>query len=263
LETIRNAAKNQFALIRYGVEKSKAENLKLQKDNTEKKYQLGFILFIVSIGIMVIAIWYRKRKTRQELDKQSAVNETRQKASKKVHDTLANDAYRIMKQIQRDELLNKEWLLYNVDDLYVRARDISYDIIQAPNDDFYLKISELLRSFGTEDTKVLIVGNKKELWEKVDPAHQFELKYILQELMVNMRKHSKAKNVVIKFEFSEDRFLIAYHDDGIGLAKDAIQKNGLTNTGNRIKTMGGDIIFDSGSGKGLQINLSLPAIKPD
>jgi len=40
LQTARNAAKNQFALIRYESEKNKADNLKLQKDNTDKKYQL-------------------------------------------------------------------------------------------------------------------------------------------------------------------------------------------------------------------------------
>src|SRR5690606_12068453 len=36
----RSAAKNQFALIRYEVEKNKAENLRLQHENSQKAYQV-------------------------------------------------------------------------------------------------------------------------------------------------------------------------------------------------------------------------------
>ncbi|QHS56531.1 ATP-binding protein [Mucilaginibacter sp. 14171R-50] len=265
LQTARNAAKNQFALIRYKVEKSKADNLKLQKDITDKKYQLirqnirfyGALSAFIFITIFAL-LWYGKRKRQQEQDKQLAVTETREKASKKVHDTLANDAYLIMKRLQNDVVLDKNWLLYHVKDLYIRARDISYDIIQRPEKDFYLKISALLKSFSTDDTRVSVVGNNKDLWDRVDPVHQFELKYIIQELMVNMQKHSEAHNVILKFEVQDNRCLLTYFDDGIGLNKDFSQKNGLTNTGNRINAIGGVLTFDTGIEKGLQISLSFP-----
>ncbi|HEX8609361.1 MAG TPA: tetratricopeptide repeat protein, partial [Pedobacter sp.] len=96
---VRRAAKNQFALIRYGLEKNKAENLKLQKANSEKKYQLGFVILLSALAGAFMFFWYRKRKWQQEIDKQNAVNETKQKASKKVHDMLANNIYLIMKRV--------------------------------------------------------------------------------------------------------------------------------------------------------------------
>ena len=267
LQTSRNTAKNRFAYIRYQVERKEAENLKLQKENAEKQYQLsqrnlllliGFLGFLVISGVAVL--WYRKRKRLQEEKQLQAVKETQRKASKKVHDTLANDIYRIMKKVQHDPEIDKAWLLDNIDDVYKRSRDISYDIVQNSDDRFHEKIAELLKSFATETTKVVLVGNDEELWKKVDTAHTFELKYVLQELLVNMQKHSGASNVVIKFEAKGSYIQITYFDNGIGLPPGTIHKNGLRNTGNRMNGIGGQITFDSGAGEGLTIQILLPTV---
>src|SRR5690606_4084000 len=44
LQTARNAAKNQFAIIRYETEKHKADNLQLLQENTVKKHQMLTII---------------------------------------------------------------------------------------------------------------------------------------------------------------------------------------------------------------------------
>jgi tetratricopeptide (TPR) repeat protein len=265
LQTARNAAKNQFALIRYNVEKSNADNLRLQKDNTEKKYQLirqsvrfyGTVLVFLLL-VVAATLWYKKRKRLQEQKMQDAVEETQLKASKKVHDTLANDIYRIMKRIEHDPALGEDWLLDDIDDVYQRARDLSYEILKDNEAHFHEKIAELLISFASEKTKVVIVGNSEELWQKVNTALKVELKYILQELMVNMQKHSQARNVVVKFDDSSDSCLISYFDDGIGFQADMLPKNGLKNTGNRINAIHGTINFGANTGHGVQIQLSFP-----
>jgi signal transduction histidine kinase len=265
LQTARNAAKNQFALIRYDAEKSKADNLRLQKDNSEKKYQLirqsirfytMLAAFLALTGIALLR--YRKWRQRKEQEKQEAIRETQRKASKKVHDTLANDVYRIMKEVQHSPAPDKDKLVYEINDVYLRARDISYEIAADKEEPFHERLSALLTAFGTETIRVSLVGNRPELWGKIDTARQFEHRYILQELMVNMQKHSGAANVVIKFEEQDGRCRISYADDGIGLPANTPHKNGLTNTGNRIKAMQGDLIFDSNPGKGLHIQLSFP-----
>jgi signal transduction histidine kinase len=258
IAAVRKAAKNQFALIRYEVEKNKAENLKLQKANTEKKYQLVFVLVLAVISAAVGFFWYRRRKWLQDLDKQNAVDETRQKASKRVHDTLANNIYLIMKRVQHDAELDRVSLVDDIDEVYQRARDISYEITQRPDENFHESISGLLSSFATDDLKVILVGNSKELWEKVEHVYIVELKYVLQELMINMKKHSGASNVVIKFQKLSDHYLISYFDNGTGIPTGTPQKNGLKNTGNRIKEIGGEITFDSQMVKGLQIQISFP-----
>jgi signal transduction histidine kinase len=258
IATVRRAAKNQFALIRYGVEKNKAENLTLQKANTERTYQLGLVLLLMVFGATFLYFWYRKRKRQQELDKQNAVDETRKKASKQVHDTLANDIYQIMKKVQHARELDRELLVDDIDEVYQRARDISYEITQRPDENFHETISGLLRSFATDDIKVILVGNSKELWQKTNDLQKLELKYVLQELMVNMRKHSGATDVIIKFQDLADYCMISYFDNGCGIPEGTLQKNGLKNTGNRIKGIGGEITFDPDTGKGLQIQITFP-----
>ena len=76
-----------------------------------------------------------------------------------------------------------------------------------------------------------------------------------------MQKHSKASNVMFKFELTNERCTITYTDDGIGMPAGVFPKNGSTNTENRIKSIGGSINFDTNVGKGLIINLSLPTDK--
>ncbi|ETZ20928.1 ATP-binding protein [Pedobacter sp. V48] len=264
LQTARNAAKNQFALIRYHTEKSKADNLKLQKENSEKRYELiqERIRFYGMLGLFLLILflavrWYKIRKKRTEQEKQEAILENQRKASKKVHDTLANDLYRIMKTVQYGSEQDPDWLMDNLDDVYQRARDLSYDIVD-DNENFELKLSVLIKSFATDTTRVILVGNSHELWLKVPAAVKTEIKYIIQELMVNMRKHSQATDVVIRFEKQSNRCLISYIDDGVGMQKSTVFNNGLVNTGNRIKAIDGELTFVTNTGKGLEINITFP-----
>jgi signal transduction histidine kinase len=265
LVSARGAARNQFALIRYEVERNKTENLRLQKENAEKKYQLvvrnalliaGFVLLIMVIGSGFM--WYRKWKKRKEQEKQEAILDTRRKASKDVHDSLSNDIYLLMKRIKHDEALDRSWLLKHTEFVYKRSRNISYEMLADTDEFFPARIGELLKSFGTEDTKVSLVGNDQILWQKVGAEAKLELKLILQELMVNMQKHSQAANVVVKFEIKGNTCLISYMDDGIGITAGTVHQNGLTNTGTRINTIHGRITFGSNEGRGLRIEISLP-----
>ncbi|SDS16309.1 Tetratricopeptide repeat-containing protein [Mucilaginibacter mallensis] len=265
IQSERNAAKNQFALIRYNSEKNKSDALRLEKDNVLARYQIikqqvaiGCIILVVAILGVLLFFWIKKRKRQQTLATQNAVQETQRKASKKVHDTLANDIYRVMKKIQQDKTLGIDWLLDDIEDIYHRARDVSYDLQYGQEENFHQKINELLITFATDETKILLVGNSNELWRKVNTVNRYELKYILQELMVNMQKHSQARNVVVKFEELEGHCRITYIDDGIGMPDSAVRKNGLTNTGNRIKAMKGTFIFGSGPVQGLEIQISFP-----
>lgn len=257
LQTARNAAKNQFALIRYETERHKADILKLQKENTDKKYQISVLIFGIFLLSATGLIWYKRRKLRLEMETQNAIRESQLKTSKKVHDVVANGLYRIMSKLENQQSEDHA-LIDEMEDLYEKSRDISYEQLEFTDKNFNEKISGLLKSFATETTKVLIVGNTVELWKKVEPNIKYELEHILQELMVNMKKHSKATNVVIRFETHNNSVHINYTDNGIGIPKQTKFKNGLNNTGNRIKSIGGVINFNLGAEKGLKIQLSFP-----
>lgn len=265
IQTARNTAKNQFALIRYDAEKNKVDNLNLQKDNSEKKYQittqriiiLSTFLLVIA-GSVIVMLWSKKRKQRIELEAKNTIRENQLKTSKKVHDVVANGLYRVMAEIENQSNLDKERVLDKLEYMYEKSRDISYEELQFTEENFHEKITELLKSFATETTKVVFVGNTIDLWENLNAQAKYEIGHILQELMVNMKKHSGAKNVVVRFEQLNNHIHIHYTDDGIGISTEKRFKNGLTNTGNRIKSIHGAITFDTIAEKGLKILISFP-----
>ncbi|WP_316826446.1 tetratricopeptide repeat protein [Pedobacter miscanthi] len=258
LQTARSAAKNQFALIRYDTEKSKADNLVLQKDNDGKRYQI--IILIIGILLLIIAgtLWYKKRKQRLELEAQNSIRENKLITSQKVHDVVANGLYRIMSKLDHQETLKDDPIINEIEELYEQSRDISYEKPKTKNLPFNEKIANLLRSFASEGTKVILVGNSAPLWEKASDQAKEEIEHILQELMVNMSKHSQANDVVIRFEHADEKINIYYTDNGIGISGKPQAKNGLTNTGNRIKAINGTLTFDTNVEKGLKIKILFP-----
>ncbi|MDR6569256.1 tetratricopeptide repeat protein [Chitinophaga ginsengisegetis] len=264
IQTAKNAAKNQFALIRYEAAKNKADNLQLQKDNAQKKTQLVVqrfllaltILFFITAGIILI-LRYRRRRQQIEFASRQAIQEHQLKTSQKVHDVVANGLYRIMTDLEYKASLDKEELIDKIEVLYERSRDISYENPTVSKVPFHVKIDDLLESFGSDHIKVLIFGNGPMLWSRTNAQIQHEVEHILQELMINMKKHSQANSVMIKFECQNGQVQIHYTDDGIGISPQVKHGNGLQNTGNRIKSIGGQYTFEHPV-KGLKIHISFP-----
>jgi tetratricopeptide (TPR) repeat protein len=253
-----NTNKNQFALIRYESEKSKADNLVLQQEKIEREIMLFGAALLILIGSVAGIFWYKKRKQKLELQAQNAIQESRLKTSKKVHDVVANGLYRVMTEIENQDVVDKENVLDKIEVLYEKSRDISYEETTSHEEEFHEKIADLIKSFATENTKILLVGNTADLWLQVNAIAKFEIEHVLQELMVNMKKHSQANNVVFRFEQEEELINIYYIDNGIGMPKGLNFKNGLTNTGNRIESINGTITFDHKVEKGLRIQISFP-----
>ena len=261
VQTSRNAAKYQFALIRFDAEKNKTAILGLQKENAEKEYQIVFLVLAVMILVAItsiIIILNRKRKQQIQIEARNSIRESKFKTSKKIHDVVANGLYKIMVKVQHDDAMDKDVFLDEIEMLYEKSRNISYEQPITDNIDFSNEIKQLLTSFSTPDIKVLVAGNEEELWAGASGKAKQELKYVLQELMVNMRKHSSAKNVVVKFDRQKSQLLIQYIDDGTGLQPGFSRGNGLAGMENRIGDVGGSIMFDEHIIKGLKINILIP-----
>ncbi|MGZ5189328.1 MAG: sensor histidine kinase, partial [Kaistella sp.] len=106
------------------------------------------------------------------------------------------------------------------------------------------------------------IGNDEHIWESLSEYAKSEITVVLQELLVNMKKHSSAHTVSLRFEKNEDFISIFYFDDGVGLPKTHFKlNNGLQNTVNRISSCNGIITFDTETEKGTKINIQLPLDK--
>ncbi|WP_039053265.1 ATP-binding protein [Sphingobacterium sp. T2] len=88
----------------------------------------------------------------------------------------------------------------------------------------------MIKSFGRDNLKVLIVGND-DVWSFVKPVIKKELFPIIQELMVNMNKHSGATEVILKFQIEEGQLSLSYSDNGVGLPHDNEKRKWLDKYG--------------------------------
>lgn len=258
LTAARRAAKNQFAMIRYGVEKSKADNLRLQKDNVEKQFQLGGVLAFMVAGTAAGIFWYRKRGERLKLEKEREIQETQLRLSKKVHDVVANGIYRVMNEMEYSEKLDKTHLLNQLESMYEQSRDITYEKEEPLPGNFAQNITRLLNAFKNTAVKLAVTGNEPFVWNVVNMKIKHELLPVLQELMVNMTKHSQASQALVSFEIKAGTLVVTYRDNGVGIAPDINFGNGLRNTENRIEGLGGKFTFATNANDGTRIQLIIP-----
>jgi tetratricopeptide (TPR) repeat protein len=258
LQTARNAAKNQFALIRYDAEKNKADNLRLQKLNGEKEYQLAGILLLILFGSVGAIFVYRKRQERLRLEHEQKIRQSELKLSQRVHDVVANGIYRVMNEVEYNEQLDRDHLLDQLENMYERSRDISYFREDAASEDFTEKISALLSSFKSPSIKLAVSGNDPALWLGIPQQIKYELEPILQELMVNMTKHSGANQAILTFERKTGDLHLAYRDNGKGFDDHLTMGNGLQNTVSRISSLGGSLTFGPQAKKGAQMQIAIP-----
>lgn len=254
LQTARSKAKNQFALIRYETEKNKANFQKAQADNVKKQNQiLKQYAGLGILGLVLIGggVWYRRRKKILQQEKELEVKKTELRYSKKVHDKVANKVYRVMSEVENVPEMKKEVLLDKLENIYEISRDISYD--HEPTDEKHLV--EMLESYSSQDDVQLVkVGIQEIGWDTFNKDTQSEVFNVLQELMTNMKKHSKATRVVIRMSRINEEITIHYTDNGIG-CEILSPKNGIKNTGNRMESIGGTINFDAVSGEGFKAEL--------
>jgi signal transduction histidine kinase len=259
VQTKRSAQKSQFAVIRYNVEQAKDENLQLQKKSTERRYQLLAVLAAFLFAVAWAIWWYRKRRQRLQLLAEQEIQENKLRLSQKVHDQVANGIYRIISEVEHTDM-DKTRLLDQLDQAYEISRNIAHEDPET-NGDFTEQMRMLLNGFKNPSVKLAVTGNEPLLWDAVDLTIRKQLKLVLQELMVNMSKHSRATRSRVGFNLANGCLEVDYWDNGVGLSDQAKQGRGLGNTVSRIEALQGSIKFESPNEKGLRIEIRVPLAK--
>ncbi len=143
--------------------------------------------------------------------------------------------------------------------IYVRVRGISRENSSIDTGSYYsVNLKEMLSTYNSSNTNVIITNIEKVNWDSIEDEKKVTIYRVLQELMVNMKKHSEALLVVIKFDSKSKAVMINYTDNGKGCEKSKIIKNGLQNMENRIQATKGTITFDTQPDKGFKVIITLP-----
>lgn len=270
LHIAQTKTKNQFSNIKYNFNIDKTENLQLKALKTENKIQLerqkkriiiSYLIIAFVSGLFLFLYFYLTSKGKRE--KNYAIFSSEIRISKKLHDELANEVHQTIafvesEDVERDE--NKEKLLNNLDTIYFRTRNISKENSTICTDKNYPQvIKEMISGHKSPEINILINGFDTIRWNELNKNKKIILYRVLQELFVNMKKHSEATLASISFNIKHKSLYVIYIDNGVGIKNNTlILKNGLQNVESRIKTINGTIIFGNNTQKGFKINFTFP-----
>lgn len=257
IERLDRQQQNMYASLKYNVAKEReqtlASQLKQERERVQKqRYQaLAALLVIVFVFVFYIyQIKYKKSKLQE-------IYKTENRISKKVHDEVANDVYRVMTMLQANEKDGGQ-ILDNLEVIYSKTRDISREnssIDLNVNSHFSELLSDLLLTYSNEECNVITKSSQEINWNLINDDKKRAVYRILQELLTNMKKHSRAGLVVIQFKQKGRKITVEYRDNGVGTLLQ--KKNGLDNVESRISVLNGQISYDTAPGKGFKVGFTI------
>ena len=116
---------------------------------------------------------------------------------------------------------------------------------------------ERLNKTGLFETTLRCDG----LAPKLDDNSTIILYRMVQEVINNIVKHSRAKRIDINLKIAENFFTLVLNDDGLGFNLEEKMKkggSGLTNLQNRAKLINAKLLINSSPKKGTKILIALP-----
>lgn len=255
LQKVRQQAGNKYAAQTYSYEKFQTQAIESkliaqQEKEDRLKYQfIGIIIMCCAIAIVIIlSIRYKKRRLEQ-------VYLTETRISKRIHDEVANDVYRLISQLQTNTH-NTSHLLDHLEGIYTKTRDISRENSDIDTDGaFHNALQDLLLGYRTPSLNIITKGIDTIPWNTTSKVHKTTIYRVLQELMTNTKKHSKASIAFVSFSRKDKKIHIQFNDNGIG--GDLNSKNGLQNVETRIVALKGTITFDSEVNKGFKAHIQI------
>ncbi|NDP28298.1 MAG: tetratricopeptide repeat protein, partial [Flavobacterium sp.] len=197
-------AQNTFAKIRFDEERKEEEIANLETQNTLQELQTRqmrthlFISLLVAmlliLGLSFLIYFLRQRQKKHEIRE---VHKTESRISKVIHDELANDIFNIMSSLEPVAPIP---VIDKLEKIYLRTRDISRENREIDTGEDYVDYLKAILSNNTsDDSKLVVSGENSVNWDKLQVEMKIVIYRVLQELMINMKKHSDAKLVAISF----------------------------------------------------------------
>ena len=266
LKNAQNKAKFEFAKLRYDVEKAEErESLalelqaasKLKEEIAVRRRNWAFTA-LLGLGLLAL-VWILYQKERSKKQRLQDQYNTEKRLAKKLHDELANEIYLVMSQLESDTTTPQ--VAEKLDHIYKMSRDLSRETQPILTDSTFPEaLSMSLQTYTTDHRKLILRGLESVEWDLIAPAKKVEIYRVLQELMTNMRKHSKASFIALVFKHEQNILTINYSDNGVGTALSPEKRNaGLNNIESRMDSVNGQITFESSIDEGFRASLTIPA----
>lgn len=266
------------------------KDLRATKETLTRRILIGSIALVMIVAFSVIMYFVRKQRNEkllanekintllkeQELRSVSNMLEVQEQERKRIaadlHDRLGSMLSTVklyfnsveeqldnMKQQNKEQYHKATSLLDNACD---EVRKISHNLVSGELVKFGLvsalnQLRETITDAGQLKMAVLAFGME----ERMDTTIEISLYRVIQELMNNILKHSRATDVTIQLNKVENNLNIVVEDNGVGYDVDTAREKdgmGLRNMETRVKKLNGTIVFDSAKGRGATTIIDIP-----
>lgn len=278
---------------KYEVEKKENENLKLRQHKTRLWVTLGALFLILLPAHLAYRNLQHKKKItdkehevereklesslkEQELAGLDAMIEgqekERQRIANDLHDNLGSLLATLKLHFQnlklrKDRLkVEEDKLLQQTDDLIDEAYQQVRRIAHAKNagvkaNEGLLPAVKNFASKVSASKKLVIEVEDHGMEERLENSLEITIFRIIQELITNVIKHAKAKDVIIHLTHHGDVINLMIEDDGEGFAPDRIKLRegmGIHSIQRRVEHLGGTVDIESVPGKGTTVIINIP-----
>lgn len=195
----------------------------------------------------------------------------RERIAKDLHDSLGGVLSTI--KLQFDSVQSKVKKVSNVDE-YQKAhklidaavdevRSISQNLQPSSLENLGLiaAINDLINRFAGEKNPE-IDFQYYSFPEKINKMVSLSIYRIVQELLHNASKHSKADEIMIQLTRDDDEIVVHFEDDGIGFDPGNTRKGGMgmENIRSRVNYLKGSMSIDSQEGEGSSFVIHIPYV---
>ncbi len=227
---------------------------------------IGVIAWLMTRGIYVGRI--------KAMERAQAIERERSRIAADLHDRLGAQTTQIIFQAGA--------LTQQMDGGNYQAADQSADLIGDTAQDLALSVDEIVWATNpsrdnSESSIAFITSYAESYFRKTNTRLRIDVPPGLErtqlsaevrhqvflaskEAMTNVIKHAAAKTVWLRFEQTEQRFVITIEDDGKGFIdrKESSLRHGLVGMQNRIEAVGGTVTITGKPNAGVKVSLAVP-----
>lgn len=195
-------------------------------------------------------------------EKIKAQAKERERLSLELHDGIASEISALKLSLSNPKnatnpLINST--VNKIDQLYHEVRNLSHNlnpdsITEIAFTQLVHKIATVAENSGIDVRKNIVIS------KKIDDLNEntlLNLYRILQELINNLVKHSKATKTTIEVLESNDSILLEVSDNGVGIDNNQKSGIGLKNIQKRVAILNGTLTISSTKGTKVSINIPL------
>lgn len=291
----KNVRKLTQVEMQYGFDKKDAaQKLIIERKNLEKKLILIGSIALVLLALTVLFFLRKRLKYQKTIRKQEKilhkqkVNELnqenkltamnsmitgqeleRERIAKDLHDSLGGllstikaHYNAIVNNTKNAATKEQEKTSNLIDEACIEVRRISHNMMPHALSIAGLEgaISDIAENLNQQGIETIFECNQIP---KLEKTKEITLYRLIQEITSNIRKHAKAKKVLIQLFSHKDKMHLTIEDDGVGFDYQTILKTskglGIKSIESRVAFIDGTIEWDSMPNQGTTINITAPA----